>query len=197
MKAHLMIGLSAALALAACSGGGDANSDEANTAPDEQASPTATAEAPAPDASTPQGFVAMAASSDMYEIEAGRLAQQNGKAEAVKSFGEMMVMDHTNSSAKLKAAVTEAGNGLMVPAEMTAKHQSQLTELQNAGDDFDATYARQQVMAHQEALSLLQNQAQSGTAAPLKAFAAQTAPVVETHLKQAQSLPAGGSGAAQ
>jgi putative membrane protein len=192
MKAQLLLGMAGALALAAC--GGEAAQDE--TADDAAAvtataTPTAAAagDAAAPDPSTPQGFVSMQASSDMYEIEAGRLAEQNGTSEEVKSFGAMMVMDHTNSSQQLQAAVMESGQGLMVPTAMMPKHQQQLTELRNAGTNFDTVYAQQQVAAHQEALTLLQTQAQSGTAAPLKAFAAKTAPIVEAHLGQARQLP--------
>jgi putative membrane protein len=191
MKAQLLLGIAGALALAAC--GGEAAQDEAaeDTAATATATPTAAAgdAAAAPDPSTPQGFVSMAASSDMYEIEAGRLAEQNGTSEGVKSFGAMMVMDHTNSSQKLQAAVMESGEGLMVPTAMMPKHQQQLTELQNAGANFDTVYAQQQVAAHQEALNLMQTQAQSGTSEPLKAFAAETAPIIERHLGEARNLP--------
>ena len=45
-----------------------------------------------------------------------------------------------------------------------------------------------QVAAHPEALTLLQGQANSGTVAPLKAFAAQAVPVVQTHLDHAREL---------
>jgi len=173
-----------ALALAACGG------------PEEAAEPPAddTALAPepnaAPDPATPQGFVELAASSDMYEIEAGRLAQDMGQSQDIKDFGAMMVEDHTTSSNNLRAAVSEAGSGLAVPPAMLAKHQQQLDALRTAGDRFDAVYAEQQVAAHEEALSLLQTQAESGTAEPLKAFAAETAPVVEGHLEHVRGLAA-------
>ena len=179
MKAQLLFGIAGALALAAC--GGETTQEEApeDAAATATATPDAAAagEAAAADPSTPQGFVAMQASSDMYEIEAGRLAEQNGTSEGVKSFGAMMVMDHTNSSQQLQAAVMESGEGLMVPTAMTPRHQQLLTELQGAGANFDTLYAQQQVAAHQEALTLLQTQAQTGTVAPLKAFATATAPI--------------------
>jgi putative membrane protein len=182
MKVRLTIATALALALAAC------GSDEATepAAEDTAAPPAAVAEAPDP--STPQGFVDMAASSDMYEIEAGKLAQQMGSSDAVKEFGALMEKDHTASSDKLEAAVTEAGQGLTVPTAMLPKHQQQLDALRTAGDGFDALYAQQQVAAHQEALTLLQGQAETGTAAPLKAFAAGVVPVVQGHLEHAREL---------
>jgi len=63
-----------------------------------------------------------------------------------------------------------------------------LDALRNAGDQFDQTYLQQQVTAHEQALTLLQGQAERGTVEPLKAFAAEAAPVVEGHLEQVREL---------
>jgi putative membrane protein len=189
MKFRLTLATALAVALAAC------GSDD-STAPvaDDTAAPPPEAVAEAPDPSTPQGFVDLAASSDMYEIEAGKLAQDMGSSDAVKDFGAMMVKDHTASSDKLKAAVAEAGEGLMVPTAMLPKHQQLLDALRSAGDGFDALYAQQQVAAHQEALTLLRGQAATGTAAPLKAFAAEVFPVVQGHLDHASELRSSAGG---
>ena len=181
MKTRLTIATALILALSACG-----SPEEAEPA-DETAAP-AEAAAQAPNPSTPQGFVAMAASCDMYEIEAGKLAQQMGTSEAVKEFGAMMEKDHTTSSDKLKAAVAEAGDGLAVPAAMLPKHQTQLDALRNAGADFDTLYLQQQQAAHQEALNLLNSVSQAGTVAPLKAFATEASPVVQAHLEHVLEL---------
>ena len=190
MIIRLALTSAAALALAACGGDADADAD-APLAEDTSAMADATPDAAAPDPATPQGFVATAASSDMYEIEAGRLAQEMGSSQEVKDFGAMMVRDHTASSDKLKEAVANGGAELSVPPAMLPKHQQQLDALRNAGDGFDSLYIQQQQMAHQEALTLLQGQAESGTVASLKAFAAEVAPVVEGHLEHVQGLSAG------
>jgi len=189
MKGYFVLGLTGALALAACN-----NAADDSAASDDQESivetPSVAAEAAAsPDTSTPQGFVNMAASSDMYEVEAGRLAQQAGSSDAVKAFGAMMEKDHTASSEKLKAAVTEAGGGLVVPGAMQPRHRQQLDQLRAAGETFDAVYAQQQVAAHEEALALMKAQAASGTSAPLKTHASAAAPVIEGHLDHARELP--------
>jgi putative membrane protein len=190
MQAKLLLSLAGALALAGCNN--DSNdattSTDTATPPPINATPSAASTTEAAP-STPQGFVDMAASSDMYEIEAAKLAQQMGKSDRVKAFATMMTTDHTKSSNDLKAAVGKAGNGLMVPTAMQAKHQANLDALKNAGDMFDTTYAQQQVAAHQEALGLLQDQAKSGTVAELKTFASNTAPVVQHHLDEAKKLP--------
>ena len=192
MKTRVLIASAAALALAACG-----SNEETTEAPDAEDIAVAPADPAAePDPATPQGFVAMAASSDRYEIEAGRLAQEMGRDQAIKDFGEMMVMDHASSSEKMRAAVAEGGASLSIPPEMLPKHQQQLAALRNAGDNFDSVYAQQQVAAHQEALNLLQDQAETGTVESLKMFAAEIAPVVEGHLERARDL-AGGTGGAE
>ncbi len=189
MKARLLLASAAALALTAC--GSQEDAAEAPTAEDTAAlAPDPAAD---PDPSTPQGFVTMAASSDMYEIEAGKLAQEMGESQETTDFGAMMEKDHPASSEKLKAAVAEGGATLAVPPQMLPKHQQQLDALRSAGDNFDSVYAQQQVAAHQEALELLERQAGSGMVASLKAFAAETAPIVEGHLEHAREL-AGAAG---
>src|SRR5262245_4832207 len=110
MTLRLALSTAAALALAACG-----NNEAADDTAIAEATPTDTAlpaEVSPPEAGTAQGFVDTIAASDMFEIEAGRLAQDMGTSQAVKDFGAMMVKDHTASSDKLKAAVAAAGSGL-------------------------------------------------------------------------------------
>jgi len=194
MKTRLSIVSAAALALALAACGSQDEAADATVTEDTTAVPTDDAAA-APDPSTPQGFVATQASSDMYEIEAGRLAQEMGQSDEVKEFGAMMVEDHTTSSANLKTAADAAGSGVTVPTAMLPKHQQNLDALRNAATHFDSVYAEQQVMAHQEALALLKGQAETGTVASLKAFAAETAPIVEAHLEHARTLASAGTNA--
>jgi putative membrane protein len=170
--------------LAACGSADDA-------APDAAATDAMASSEPAADPSLPivaKGFVSMAAASDMFEIEAGTLAQANGKSQAVKDFGAMMVKDHTKSTADLKAAAAPIDGVSVVPI-LSAKQLSDLEVLKSAGESFDNVYKAQQLAAHQQALAMLQNYATAGDSEPLKAFASKTAPVVETHLGHVEMLP--------
>lgn len=186
MTTRLAIAAAGALALTAC---GNQSSDEAVA----EATPTETAalptETPTVAASTPQGFVDTVAASDMFEIEAAKLAQEQGKSDKIKAFAAMMIKDHTTSSDNLKKAVADAGSGLTVAPALTPVLQGNLDQLRGAGENFDAMYAQQQVDAHEDALALLQSQAQGGTVAQLKSFASDTAKVVEHHLAEARELP--------
>jgi putative membrane protein len=56
--------------------------------------------------STPD-FVQTAAMSDMYEIEAGKIAAQKGQSDAVKQFGQHMVEAHSQTTEELKGIVQQ------------------------------------------------------------------------------------------
>jgi putative membrane protein len=136
---------------------------------------------------TAQSFANAMASSDRFEIESAKIAQDKATAPALKQFAAQMVKDHTASTAKLKTAAASA-NVTPAPA-LTAEHQANLEALRAAsGAEFDTAYKQQQVAAHQQALSTLQGYAANGEAAPLKTFASNTARVVEGHLKEVQGM---------
>lgn len=137
---------------------------------------------------TAQYFVDAVAASNSYQIEAARLAQQNGTSEAVTSFAAMMIEDHTASTDNLRDAAAQATDVTLDP-QMTPQQQQDIEALRNAGDDFDDTYAQQQVAAHEAALSLLRDYSASGDVEALRAFARDTAAGVESHLAEARELP--------
>ena len=183
MNRKLIVGLAGALALAACS-----QSDDAHTTAEDTAATDAAATPAAPAAPAPQEFVDKVAASDMFELEAAKLAQAQSTSDNVKAFAAMMIKDHTDSSARLKEAAATI-DGVTVTPALTAKQQMDLDALKKAGDQFDTAYAQVQVVAHNEALTLLQGYADNGTEASLKTFAAGVAPVVQHHLDEAKQLP--------
>lgn len=124
-------------------------------------------------------FVAMAASSDMYEIESSRMALQRSRDNINRMHAEMMIRDHTNTTAQLKAAAASAGLG--VPMGLLPMHAALLNELSRS-TNFDATYRRQQIMSHEQALALHDNFARRGDVPQLRGVAAAAVPVVRGHL---------------
>jgi putative membrane protein len=127
-------------------------------------------------------YIARAANSDMYEIQAGELAARNGQSQEVKDFGRMMVEDHTKSSQDMKAIVARANVGTEPPARLDSEHQAMIDRLKAArGEEFDREYLSQQVTAHRKALALHQGYAQGGDNTELKGFAVQVVPVIQKH----------------
>jgi putative membrane protein len=124
-------------------------------------------------------FVAMAASSDMFEIQSSRMALQRSQMPMNRMHAEMMIRDHTAMSAQLRAAAQSAGLG--VPMQMMPMHVAMLHELSRSGN-FDAVYRRQQILSHQQSLALMDNYARRGDVPQLRGVAASAVPVVRGHL---------------
>jgi putative membrane protein len=136
------------------------------------------------------GYVQMAASSDMYEIQSSQIALSKAQNPLVRQFAQMMVNDHTNTTQQLMAASQAAGLPPMSPM-MMPMHARMVAELQAApsGAGFDRIYARQQLMAHQQALALHSNYAARGDTPALRSVAAAATPVVRRHLDLVRRWP--------
>jgi putative membrane protein len=191
MTRHLLIaGVAvAALSLAAC---GQKTETKGAATPTEQAAtpdanPAATVITPSNEAAAPD-FVAKAGASDMFEVEAAKLAETRSKSPEVKKFAADMVAAHTKSTAALKKAIADSGQTtLATPAVLPKDLQDKLADLGKA-DNFDKAYMDNQVDAHQAALDVMQRYAQDGDVPAIKGFAAATAPVVQQHLDMARKI---------
>jgi putative membrane protein len=140
---------------------------------------------------TTKGFVTAAATSDMYEVTAGKIAVQRAQSPAVKEFAQKMVDAHTETTAKLKTIL--AGNNINVtpPAHVDNRRQVMLDDLRGAkAQDFDHRYVAQQIAAHKEADILMRGYAKDGDSAPIRDFAFTTDKAVKMHLSMAQKLDA-------
>lgn len=139
-------------------------------------------------AMAPQDYVAKAGASDLYERTSSKLVLETTKDAKVRQFAQMMIKDHTKSTNDVKTAAKQSS--VTPPPPMLEPDQSQMVaELRKTrGVARDQAYIAQQKVAHQKALALHQGYAQAGTAAPLKAVAAQTAPVVQHHLEMLNGM---------
>lgn len=173
----LLVAMSAALLVAGCS----------SSRPEE---PIETA--PALDPMSPlaaPGYLAMAASSDQFEIESSRVALQMSQNPAVRSFAQMMIDHHTRTTQEA-ATIAQANGMAPPPPTLMPAQQAALDRVRAAAPaDFDATYKREQIAGHQEALTLHQNYAAQGDTQVLRDFATRTVPIIQQHLSQAQGLP--------
>jgi putative membrane protein len=126
-------------------------------------------------------FATDAANGGMAEVALGKLAQTKATNVQVKSFADMMVTDHSKANEELMA-IAKAKN-ITLPAAPDADHQKKLEDLSKlSGKDFDKAYVDAMVDGHKKTLDLMQMAAKDCKDTELKAFAAKTAPVVETHL---------------
>jgi putative membrane protein len=152
------------------------------------ANPTATVPTPSNEAVAPD-FVTKLAASDMFEVEAAKLAEKRSTNPQVKQFAALMIKDHTKSSNELKKAISASGQAIAPPTALPSDKQDALNDLAKAdAKDFDRRYMEGQVDAHQAALNALQRYAQDGDVAQIKTFAAATAPVVQQHYDRAKAI---------
>jgi putative membrane protein len=141
--------------------------------------------------STPD-FIQNAAMSDMYEVQAGKLATEKGQSDAVKQLGQQMVDAHTKTTEELTGIVKTKNIKVDLPTKLDAKHQKLIDDLNSASaDNFDKAYAKQQVDAHQEAVNLFKKYGAKGDDPDVKQFAENTLPTIQHHLDEAKKLPSG------
>lgn len=182
MTSKLALAAVLAVTLAACDRA-DNSADNARTGP----APVETTSLAAP--STAADFANMLAASDQFEIEAARIAAQKATDPKVKEFAAMMDADHGKSSAALRKAAGESDPPVALAPTQPVNLRVNLTALdQVPQNEFDALYIKQQVAAHTEALSRLEDYSEAGTSPQLRAFAQEAAPVVRRHLEQARNL---------
>ncbi len=116
-------------------------------------------------------FVTEMSIAGMAEVQLGELAQQRGEHADVKSFGQMMVKDHTQANNELTAIAKSAG---LTPArELDQKHRDLMTKLSTLkGEAFDRAYMDAMVSGHEEVLMKLQQRTSGGSTARADAPAA-------------------------
>lgn len=132
-------------------------------------------------------FVMEAAEGGMMEVELGRIAAQKGTSPDVKSFGQRMVDDHSKANDKLKQVASS--KGVTVPASLPAAKQKEIDKLnQLSGAAFDNAYVSHMVADHKKDVAAFQKESNSGKDTDVKAFATNTLPTLQEHLKMIQDI---------
>ncbi|MEH2125946.1 DUF4142 domain-containing protein [Nostoc sp.] len=162
----------------------------------ESPSPSPTASPTTPGQNTPSSsdkeFMTEAAQGGLAEVQLGQLASQRGTSDAVKQYGQRMVQDHTLVNNQLKQLATQ--KGVTLPTSLDSKNkqvQQSLSKL--SGAKFDRQYLNHMLQDHEKDVSAFQTEAEQGQDPEVKAFAAQTLPILQEHLQQVRSLVNPGS----
>jgi putative membrane protein len=118
-------------------------------------------------------FMKKAAKGGMMEVAMGKLAEQNGQSEDVKSFGKRMVTDHGKANDELKSIASQ--KGVQLPSKEPSTKWSS-----------DKAYIDAMVKDHEKDLAEFQEEAKTGTDADVKKFAEDTAKIIQEHLDLAK-----------
>lgn len=127
-------------------------------------------------------FVKEALVGGTFEVQAGQLALKNASAPEVRELAQRIVQDHKRAGEKLKAITRQSGD-----AKLDSEHQKRLDQLSKlSGNEFDRKYSEMMVAAHKKDIKAFEKEAERGSDAQVKQFAAETLPVLKDHLWMAQ-----------
>jgi putative membrane protein len=135
-----------------------------------------------------QKFITEAIQGNLAEIEVGKLAQEKGQSEGVRSFGSHLVQDHT--AANQKATSLASSMGVTPPTEPTSKQKTLHARLSKlSGESFDREFAKAMVNDHKNDIREFEKEAKRKND-PAADFANETLPTLRKHLEMAQALTA-------
>ena len=132
-------------------------------------------------------FILAAAQGGMTEVKLGELASTSGVRDDVKSFGQMMLKDHTAINEDLKALAAQ--KGVTLSDSLDAKHQAMVDKLTSlTGSAFDNAYIKGMIKAHQKDAKAFKAEAAATQDADIKSFLDKSIPIVEAHLKHVSAM---------
>lgn len=193
MKTPLIL-LAATICVAACKNpdNGAASSQTTTTSTNLQGEKTNVdrgATAPAGLSQKDKDFVTKAAEGGLLEVQLGQVVDKQAQAADVKAFGQRMVSDHTQADNDLKQLAQT--KGLALPTQLDSDHQSTFDKMAKlSGPKLDKKYADDMVDDHEEDIKEFQDEAKNGQDPDVKAFAAKTVPILQSHLQEAKDLKA-------
>jgi putative membrane protein len=131
-------------------------------------------------------FIEKAAAGGMLEVQAGKMAESKAQNAEVKSFGSMLVTDHSAANDELKALAQK--KGVTLPTELPKKEQKKVDKMAKA-KDFDKTFIHEQgVEDHKHDVKDFEKASKDAKDPDVKAFAAKTLPTLQKHLQRAEEL---------
>jgi len=136
-----------------------------------------------------QEFADAVAADNRFVIDISRLALEKSSSEAVKAFARTMIDTHRRSDVALAEAGAKALPAVRAAATLPDDLHIRMNALKpESGAAFDRAYLHNQIAAHEHMLAVLRYYAVGGEVEAFKDFAAETAPIAEAHLKQAQAI---------
>jgi putative membrane protein len=155
-------------------------------AADAAAAPAATAAGPT---EATRAVINGLALTDLYQVQAGKIAEAKAQSPDVKDFAKAMVADHTAMTNQMKHLF--AATKVKVPTELGPRGARMIDTLNTAAPaDFDKTYLNQQQSAQAAELTVLRVYADAGESSDLKPAAEKRIPRVQATLDKVHELRA-------
>ena len=133
-------------------------------------------------------FVTQTSLGTPFQTDSGRIAQRKGGTEGIRAYAELMVSSHIEVNDTLEG-ITQTEAPVPPPTLLKAAYKTIISTLEDEKLlRFDSEYVRGQVAYQKANVALYQYEIDHGTDPDLKAFAQQTLPKIQDHLKRALKL---------
>jgi putative membrane protein len=139
---------------------------------------------------TDMNFLQMASYGNHNEIAAGRIADSNGMNLSVKSYGNMMITDHSMAQQELTSIATQLGVNIPQMPDSAHIAMGQMLRMLS-GMTFDSTYMSMQIMDHDKTIQLFQNEVSNGNNTSVRNYAQKYLPKIQVHRQMADSIRMG------
>jgi putative membrane protein len=134
-----------------------------------------------------ESFYKKAAEGGISEVEQGKLAQEKSHSADVKSFGTMMVKDHSAANRELKEIAS--AKGIKLPESSSFEQMATKAKLEALPvDSFDKSYIAGMIKDHKEDIKEFEAEAQQGQDPDAKSFASKTLPTLKSHLHKIEAI---------
>jgi len=134
-----------------------------------------------------EDFIKRASEANMAEIEASQLATEKGASAELKAFADSMVIGHGVAQKELLQIAKKEGVSLSRSPD--TEHGKMIEHLSRlSGRDFDGTYLHMQLLDHQVAVQLFQQEATTGKDPVARAYAGKYLSKLRHHLMMAQGI---------
>jgi putative membrane protein len=127
-------------------------------------------------------FLNTASQANLAEIAAAKAALSRTRSSAVRSFANTMNIDHTKAQKELQELAKAQGVALATAPDTEHEHMVAAL-LQMSGRKLDSAYMQGQLLDHEVAVKLFQQEATGGHDSVAKAYAAKYLPRLQHHLK--------------
>ena len=134
-------------------------------------------------------FLDFASEVNIGEIRSGLLAEQKAQSDAVKAFGRLMSLDHSELQSQLDAiAVLDR---VQVPDKPSSAAEQQMDQLKSmSGAQFDSAYMNDMVQDHEKAIRRFESESSNAQNPAVVAVVSGALPILQQHLALAEAVDA-------
>lgn len=132
-------------------------------------------------------FAAAAAAGGLKEVTLAQLGEQKATDPELKKFSQHMIAEHTKMNSELMTLASQK----QAPLPRTLSPEATFCAESLAGlsgEEFDACYAKAQLVTHMDSLATFEAEAERGLDPDMKALAAKGVPHIKEHLKMIKPI---------